>query len=369
MAIAAARCPTCQVAVPGSLVDGFTFEQVLQATVNFFVAAQNPDGAWRYHDHSQPSDNSNTGFAVLGLIAAEKTGIVIPQSLKDNLSVYIDFIQADGGPPNGGGSGYTHPNEWVNTMKTGNLLFEMAFVGDAQNAPRVLHALEYLGNHWNDNNSDPGWRQNNYLAMYCLMKGFLSMRIESIMVGGSPVDWYDEFVAEILGASHWPLPWGNWTDPYLSSVFSLLTIEKFAPIPPPPYQTVDIDVKPESCPNPLNRTSMGVIPIAILGTEEFDVTTIDPPTVNIGGVHPLRWSLEDVATPYTGGIDDPPMKTDCGTEGPDGYMDLVFHFSTPEIAVLFEDNEKKDVIIIQLGGQLKDDGLEIMGEDVMIIMK
>jgi hypothetical protein len=132
---------------------------------------------------------------------------------------------------------------------------------------------------------------------------------------------------------------------------------------------VDVDVKPESCPNPLNRTSKGVIPIAILGTEEFDVTTIDPATVNIGGVYPIRWSLEDVATPYTGGIDDPPFKMDCTTEGPDGYMDLVFHFNTTNIAALFVDNEKKDVIIIQVDGQLVDDGLEILGEDVMVVIK
>jgi len=83
----------------------------------------------------------------------------------------------------------------------------------------------------------------------------------------------------------------------------------------------------------------------------------------------LKWSLEDVATPYTGDIDDPPFKMDCTDEGPDGYMDLVFHFYTPNIATLFEDNYKKDVIIIQLEGQLVDDGLEIIGEDVMIIAK
>ena len=119
----------------------------------------------------------------------------------------------------------------------------------------------------------------------------------------------------------------------------------------------------------MNRTSTGVIPVAILGTEEFDVATIDPATVNIGGVYPLRWSLEDVATPYDGEIDDPPFKMNCTTEGPDGYMDLVFHFNTPAVAALFEDNEKKDVIIIQVDGQLVDDGLEIMGEDVMNIVK
>ena len=365
MAVAEARCPDCVVAVPGSLVDGMSYQEVLQETVNFFVTAQNADGAWRYYDHSQPSDNSNTGFAVLGLMAAEGSGIEIPQALKDNLSIFIDFIQNDAT----GGSGYTHPNDWVNIMKTGNLLFEMAFVGDAPDAPRVLAALEYIGAHWNDAGGPSyyatGWL-DNYLAMYCLMKGFVAMDVDIIDVGGSDVDWYEDFVEEILGASPWPLPYSPWLDPYLSSMFGLLTLEKITPVP---YLLVDFDVKPESCPNPLNRNTTGVIPMAILGTEQFDVTTIDPTSLNIEGVSPRSWALEDVATPYIGGLGNPPTEMDCTTEGPDGYMDLVMHFYTADIAGLFETNVKGDLIIIHIDGQLVDDGLDIKGEDIMIIKK
>ncbi|MCK5280703.1 MAG: hypothetical protein KAK04_19255, partial [Cyclobacteriaceae bacterium] len=370
MAIAAARCPTCQVPALGSLVDGYTFEQVLQVTVDFFVAAQNPDGGWRYHDNGDPSDNSNTGFAVLGLLAAEGAGIAIDPNLKPNLSAFIDEIQDD----TNGGSWYrvdwSHP--WINTMKTGNLLFEMAFVGNPPEpvSGRAQFALEYIQNHWNDLNDDPGWR-NNYLAMYCLMKGFVSMDIETIDVGGSDVDWYDDFVLEILGdpanLDPWPLPGANWTDVYLSSIFALLTLEKITPVP---YIIVNIDVKPTSCPNPLNRGGKGVLPVAILGTADFDVATIDPPTVNIGDeVYPLRWSYEDVATPYLDGMSDPVSHMDCTTEGPDGYRDLVLHFSTPEIADLFSDKDKGNVIIITVDGQLVNDGLPIIGEDVMVIVK
>jgi hypothetical protein len=359
MGIAAARCPDCVVGVSGPL-NGFTYQQVLQATVDFFVAAQNPDGGWRYLDHSEPSDNSNTGFAVLGLMAAEAAGIVIPESLKENLSTFIDAIQDD----ISGGSKYTTSWSWINTLKTGNLLFEMAFVGDPPDAPRVLHALEYLGNHWDDPNSDPGW-DNNALAMYCLMKGFVSMGIETITVGSTDVDWYDDFVTEIFTYLPWPAPNLNWTNDYLSTIFSLLTLEKITPVP---FIPVNVDVKPGSCPNPLNRKSKGVIPVAILGTDEFDVGTIDPVTVNIEGVYPLRWVMEDVAAPYLEGWSDPPSEMDCTTEGSDGFMDLVLHFDTQEIAALFTDNVRDDIIFIQLDGQLIDDGPSIMGEDVMIIV-
>ena len=63
---------------------------------------------------------------------------------------------------------------------------------------------------------------------------------------------------------------------------------------------VDVDIKPTSCPNPLNVKSGGVLPVAILGTEDFDVAEIDASTVQLAGVSPLRWSIEDVAAPCPG---------------------------------------------------------------------
>ena len=47
----------------------------------------------------------------------------------------------------------------------------------------------------------------------------------------------------------------------------------------PAGATVDIDIKPTSCPNPLNVKSKGVLPVAILGTASFDVNDVDVSTV------------------------------------------------------------------------------------------
>lgn len=72
------------------------------------------------------------------------------------------------------------------------------------------------------------------------------------------------------------------------------------------YLKVDVDIKPGSCPNPLNLKSKGVLPVAVLGTEEFDVTTIDPLSILLSreeveeGVAPIRSDYEDVATPFEG---------------------------------------------------------------------
>ncbi|MHC4693462.1 MAG: hypothetical protein ACYS67_12035 [Planctomycetota bacterium] len=46
---------------------------------------------------------------------------------------------------------------------------------------------------------------------------------------------------------------------------------------------ITIDIKPGSYPNAINLGSNGVIPVAILSTEDLDATTIDPDTVSLGG--------------------------------------------------------------------------------------
>jgi hypothetical protein len=86
-----------------------------------------------------------------------------------------------------------------------------------------------------------------------------------------------------------------------------------------------LDIKPTSCPNPLNTNSMGVLPVAILGTADFDVTTIDPATITLAGVAPLRSNIDDVGTPFEGEL------CDCHEQGADGFDDLTLKFSTHDI--------------------------------------
>ena len=48
-------------------------------------------------------------------------------------------------------------------------------------------------------------------------------------------------------------------------------------------QFVDIDIKPDSDTNSINLSASGVVPVAILGTEDFDALTVDPTTVSLAG--------------------------------------------------------------------------------------
>ena len=46
---------------------------------------------------------------------------------------------------------------------------------------------------------------------------------------------------------------------------------------------VEIDIKPGSYPNSINPNAGGVIPVAILTTDIFDASTVDPQTVELEG--------------------------------------------------------------------------------------
>jgi hypothetical protein len=87
---------------------------------------------------------------------------------------------------------------------------------------------------------------------------------------------------------------------------------------------VDIDIKPGSDTNPINLKSRGVIPVAILGTTDFDVTEVDRATLAFGpgGATPAHKALGHVED-----VND------------DGYDDLISHYRTQETSLSASDTE------------------------------
>lgn len=74
--------------------------------------------------------------------------------------------------------------------------------------------------------------------------------------------------------------------------------EQIVTITVPDKYIAALDIKPTSCPNPHNTKSGGVLPVAIMGTEDFDVSVVDPATILLEGVGPIRYNYEDVGTPF-----------------------------------------------------------------------
>lgn len=125
---------------------------------------------------------------------------------------------------------------------------------------------------------------------------------------------------------------------------------------------VAVDIKPQSCPNPFNVNSKGVLPVAILGTEEFDVSTIVPTSVRLAGVEPIRDSLEDVAAPL---VD--PNECECSTNGPDGFTDLTLKFETQAVLEALGEVNTGDILTLRLTGVLNDE-TSIEGADCVVIV-
>jgi hypothetical protein len=364
---------------------GWTYEEVIQDTVDYLAFGQNDGGwergGWGYYDNYVGwSDNSNSGWVTLGLGYALSSGATIPEFVYDELEEWINYIQNPvDGHSDDGGSGYNAPNSWVNMLKTGNLLYQMALVGYPVDDPRVVAAIDYQERHWEDANWDPGWKGPgygndwaHYQATFCIMKGFEAYGIELLDLDNDNVpefDWFDDVSTRIVETQD---PLGYWYADYwgndiLSTTWALLTLERVVAIP---RIYVNVDIKPGSWPNPLNKGSKGVISVAICGTEGFDVMTIDPASVMMfvegveDGVTPLRWSWEDVATPY---VDETPEEPDGHEETADGYMDLVLKYDTPEIVETLGLCSYEDLTYVKLflkGSLLEEqDGTPIEGFD------
>ena len=115
-------------------------------------------------------------------------------------------------------------------------------------------------------------------------------------------------------------------------------------------ESVTVDIKPQSCLNPLNVKSKGMLPVANLGSDVFDVNEIDIDSLEILGTKPHRSSYEDVATPVAGDIS--PEDCLCNTDGADGYIDLTLKFDTQEIIEAIGPVNDGDEIILTLTGFL-----------------
>jgi len=255
----------------------YTYKQIAQDVADWLAYAQADfgpgEGGWAYialdNDGDSPGgsiteeDNSNSGYAVLGLAYAIDFGCTVPEWVKDELNIWIDNIQDDvgvGPVTDDGGSWYRPPGpyewSWVNILKTGNLIFEMALYGDDSSVTRVQDAVDYLERHWQDANNDPGWGYSlataNYQAMFTTMKGLEYMEIGELDTGdGVDEDWFNQeptdapsqdFASVIVAqqgtgtapaAGAWPITMWDDPDGIMSTAWAMLTLQKAAPEPTP----------------------------------------------------------------------------------------------------------------------------------------
>lgn len=146
--------------------------------------------------------------------------------------------------------------------------------------------------------------------------------------------------------------------PILSSdpVFYVATIEGTG------ARGVAFDLRPGSCPNPLNTSSRGVLPAAILGASDLNVASIDPSSIRLAGVAPLRSGIEDIEAPRSGS---------CPASTPDGRADLTLKFDTQAIVKALRAAlgtlKDREQVVLPLEGRFRD-GTSFQGEDVVLLL-
>jgi len=134
--------------------------------------------------------------------------------------------------------------------------------------------------------------------------------------------------------------WGHYRTPGITARvtnFSMVADEINCPV-----TEVLIDIKPDSAENPVNVRSKGVIPVAVLSTDDFDATSIANETVAFGpgGAAPVHGGhIEDI-------------------DG-DGYPDMLLHFSMQESDITCSDEDA------MLTGETLD-GMAIEGMDIVL---
>lgn len=148
-------------------VKGMTYGQVMQGMLNWMADAQNDPtdvpappacavGGWGYTANDFGGcDNSNTGYATLGIGSAISLppygfGLTVTPSVLANLNTFVNNIQ----DPVSGGSAYepcpSKNTYCLNILKAGNLLYEMALVGRPPGHATVTKAIHFIQSAWYD---------------------------------------------------------------------------------------------------------------------------------------------------------------------------------------------------------------------------
>ena len=110
----------------------------------------------------------------------------------------------------------------------------------------------------------------------------------------------------------------------------------------PVVLTVAVDIKPGSATNPFNLKAKGVLPVAILGSQDLEVGQIDPASLQLAGISPIRCKVSDV-------------------QG-DGTPDLVLHFRDQDVARVLGGATDGEIVGLELTGVLRD-GTLLKGAD------
>ena len=124
---------------------------------------------------------------------------------------------------------------------------------------------------------------------------------------------------------------------------------------------VALDIKPGSDTNPYNVKAKGKLPAVVAGSADVPANAIDPDSLNILGVAPVKITLEDIVTWSEDDLGKP-----ISTDGADGIADLVLHFDRQALTEAMGSVTGGEVVSLVLDGTLIS-GTSIEGLDAVTI--
>lgn len=390
-AIAASGTPE-KVVIDGPLA-GWTYRDVVQNVIDYLAWAQNDPGGmsgseggwWNFANYVYRSDQADTQWAVIAGMYASLMGVSYPKFVLDELAIWTEYIQNESGA-----AGYTSPFSLYQNPEgqTGALLTMLFFLGRNPGISSVDLALSYINNYWNSDESSILYgnfgRPYTMRAIYNGLAFMIGLDDEQTITNlrpdpgdtDNPYNWWEDYCEFLVGSQYPDGHWDgdiNWNQSVATPWYIYILVPGFGSEDPgsePSAIEVSVDVKPAACPNQLNVASKGMLPVAIAGSKDLDVTTINPLTIQLAGVAPNHYSYDDVTSPYS------PMTGKegayaCAEEGPDGYPDMVLTFDTQAIVAAMGEVEDGGLSVLSLTGNLLEEsgGTAITGEDVVSILK
>lgn len=246
-------------------INGKTYAQAMQDLIDWFSFAQiepsqgNQRGGWRYDANWSDSDNSTAQWGALPLLYGIDWGLGTPNYVFNELELWVNYIQNANG-----GSGYTHPWEYVNVSKTGGLLLQLRAIGAPLSDTRVQNALNFINARWITYPSDVWYGNLNHpYAMWAVYKGLdlygltdiVTSDGKAIFVGAGmpaapggftigfsqdpltslPGDWYSHYADYLVGIQNANGSWSGyyyWTG-YLATGWYINIIRASGFVPPP----------------------------------------------------------------------------------------------------------------------------------------
>jgi len=218
------------VATALAAVDGKKYKAAIKRCADWLVDAQNVDGGWRYQSRGnrrkrgkQQSDHSCTQYALLGLRAADDSGVTIPLKTWKLIEVYLITTQMGDG-----GWSYTARGKSYGSMSAASLgglyicgmkMHERSTkCGEYEQNLRIAKGLNWLASHFSvEQNPGRGASHASYYR-YALERVCTFSARKHI----GRHDWYAEGANYLVRTQH---PNGFWTSE-MDTVFNLLFLGK-----------------------------------------------------------------------------------------------------------------------------------------------